>query len=60
MAGSTSRARRSPRRILLALFLAGLVCACQVVERTEPHASKDVLDAILAGMKRAHEKPGAS
>lgn len=40
------------------LILAGLVLlGCQLFERTAPHASQDVLDAIYAGMKRAPNHP---
>jgi hypothetical protein len=38
-----------------------LACAalagCGMVQRTEPHASQDVIDAIYAGMKHAQERP---
>ena len=58
MAGSTSRAERGRRRAALALLLAAtLLAGCELFQRTEPHASQDVLDAILDGMKRAQERP---
>ena len=49
-----SRARRAGI-VLLGLGLT--VLGCQLLERTEPHASLDVLDAIYAGMKRAQQRP---
>jgi hypothetical protein len=55
MAGCTLRANR---RLGLALLGLGLgLLGCQLLEPTEPHASRDVLDAIYAGIKRAQEQP---
>jgi hypothetical protein len=56
MAGSTLPAEARRRRIALALVLVGLSLAgCALFERTEPRASREVMDAIYDGMRRAHE-----
>jgi len=52
-----SRAKRIG--LVLLGFGLGLV-GCQLFEPTEPRASKAVLDAIYAGMKRAQEHPDAA
>ena len=52
---------RAKRLVGAAVLLVGLaLLGCQVLEPTEPHASKDVLDAIYAGMKRAQDHPDAA
>jgi hypothetical protein len=53
-----------PRRRLWArlgaavLVVIGMLGSCELLQRTEPQASRDVLDAIYAGMKRAPDHPG--
>lgn len=65
MADSTSSADpAAPRRRLWAglgaciLVVIGLLGSCELLQPSEPQASHDVLDAILAGMKRAQDHPG--
>jgi hypothetical protein len=61
MAGSTSpadRRRRAWTRLGAAVLLTiGMVGSCELFQRTEPHASNDVLGAIYAGMKRVAAPP---
>jgi hypothetical protein len=40
------------------LVAIGMLGSCELLQRTEPQASRDVLDAIYAGMKRAQDRPG--
>jgi hypothetical protein len=65
MADSTSSAEpaRSRRRVWTflgasVLVAIGMLGSCEIFQRTEPQASRDVLDAIYAGMKRAQNHPG--
>jgi hypothetical protein len=39
------------------LMLAALLGGCELFQPGEPHASRDVLDALYAGMKRAQDNP---
>jgi hypothetical protein len=64
MAGSTLSAETTRRRrawirlgacVLVAI---GMLASCELFQRTEPQTSRDVLDAILAGIKRAQDHPG--
>jgi hypothetical protein len=58
MAASTSPAdaRRHRAGVALTLAVTGAVLAgCALFERSEPHASQDVIDAIYDGIRRAHE-----
>ena len=58
MAASTSSADARWRRraaFVLALLLGALPVGCALFQPGEPHASRDVLDAIYAGMKRAQQ-----
>jgi len=60
MAASTSPADRRWRRLAvlaLALLAGALPVGCALFRPGEPHASRDVLDAIYDGMKRAQEPP---
>lgn len=44
--------------VLGCLFATGaLATSCSLFQRTETHASDDVLDAIYAGMKKAQDHP---
>ncbi len=48
-------------RAALALALvAGALTDCALFPRTEPHASRDVLDAIYDGMRKAQQTPPAT
>ena len=65
MAGSTLPAERAStrRRVwssigVAVLLLVGMLGSCQLFQPSEPHASRDVLDAIYAGIKRAQDHPG--
>jgi hypothetical protein len=58
MAASTLPAdRRWPRRaaLIVALLAGALPIGCALFQPGEPHASRDVLDAIYDGMKRAQQ-----
>jgi hypothetical protein len=60
MAACTSqaeRARGSWRIGAALLALAVLLGGCELFQPGEPRASRDVLDALYAGMKRAQDNP---
>jgi hypothetical protein len=52
------RRRLWPRLGAAVLVVVGMLGSCELLQRGEPQASRDVLDAIYAGMKRAPDHPG--
>jgi len=63
MAASTSPAEPRRRRLWtllgsVVLVLLGMMGSCQLLQPGEPRASRDVIDAIEAGIKRAQQHPG--
>ncbi len=59
LSAEPTRRRRAWTRLGACILVAlGMLASCELFQRTEPQTSRDVLDAIYAGMKRAQDHPG--